>query len=123
MPSGPHALPFAGVVAGVVLSVGLLVVPVRASFGDDPVLRLQGFDRQRSFLATSVSCGAAPSNLVAPEGTRTLYEVARDAACHRAGVRRVWVAAALGSLLVIGGFLGIVTATRRPVWPERFGRV
>ena len=113
VPTGPASLPVAAMVAGVVLALGLLFVPVRASFGDDPVLRLQGFDRQRSFLDTSVSCGAAPSNLVAPEGTRTLYEVARDAACHRAGVRRVWVAAALGSLLVIGGFLGVVTATRR----------
>jgi hypothetical protein len=116
VPTGPTALPTAAVVAGLVLGLGLLFVPVRASFGDDPVLRLQGFDRQRSFLATSVSCGAAPSNLVAPEGTRTLYEVARDAACHRAGVRRVWVAAALGSVLIVGGFLGIVATTRR-IWP------
>jgi hypothetical protein len=123
VPTGPTALPVAAIVVGVVLAVGLLFVPVRASFGDDPVLRLQGFDRQRSFLATSVSCGAAPSNLVAPEGTRTLYEVARDAACHRAGVRRVWVAAALGSVLVVGGLLGIVATTRRPAWPERSGRV
>ena len=113
VPTGPTALPVAAVAAGFVLALGLLFVPVRASFGDDPVLRLQGFDRQRSFLATSVSCGAAPSNLVAPEGTRTLYEVARDAACHRAGVRRVWVAAALGSLLVIGGFLAMVMTAER----------
>ncbi len=123
VPTGPMALPAAAVVAGIVLALGLLFFPVRASFGDDPVLRLQGFDRQRSFLATSVSCGAAPSNLVAPEGTRTLYEVARDAACHRAGVRRVWVAVALGSVLVVGGFLGMVATTGRPAWPERRGRV
>ena len=113
VPAGPTALPVAAIVAGLVLALALLFVPVRASFGDDPVLRLQGFDRQRSFLATSVSCGAAPSNLVAPEGTRSLYQVARDAACHRAGVRRVWVAAALGSVLVVGGFLGMVAMPRR----------
>jgi hypothetical protein len=122
VPTGPTALPAAAIVFGVVLALALLFVPVRASFGDDPVLRLQGFDRQRSFLATSVSCGAAPSNLVATEGTRSLYDVARDAACHRAGVRRVWIAAALGSVLVAGGLFGMVTTTRRPAWPERSGR-
>ncbi len=108
----PAALPAAGIVAGIVFALALLFVPVRASFGDDPVLRLQGFDRQRSFLATSVSCGSAPSNLTAPEGTRTLYEVARDAACHEAGVRRAWVAVAVGALLVVGGFLGMAAVNR-----------
>ena len=113
MPTGPSVLPVAGIVAGLVLALALLLFPVRASFGDDPVLRLQGFDRQRSFLATSVSCGAPPSNLTAPEGTRTLYEVARDAACHRAGVRRVWLAVAVGSVLVVVSPLGMVATTRR----------
>jgi hypothetical protein len=112
MPAGPTAL-LGGLIVGLAATTMLLLVPVRASFGDDPVLRLQGFDRQRSFLATSVSCGAAPSNLTAAEGTRTLYEVARDAACHRAGVRRVWVAVAVGSVLVVGSLLGMVTMTRR----------
>ncbi len=112
MPAGANALPVAGIVAGLVLSLALLLVPVRASFGDDPVLRLQGFDRQRSFLATSVSCGSPPSNLSAPEGTRTLYEVARDAACHRAGVRRVWLAGAVGALLVVGSLVAMVGLRR-----------
>jgi hypothetical protein len=112
MPAGPTAL-LGGVIVGLTVTTVLLLVPVRASFGDDPVLRLQGFDRQRSFLATSVSCGAAPSNLTAPEGTRTLYEVARDAACHREGVRRFWLAVAVGSVLIVGSVLGTVTATRR----------
>ncbi len=118
----PAALPVAGIVAGIVFALALLFVPVRASFGDDPVLRLQGFDRQRSFLATSVSCGSASSNLAAPEGTRTLYEVARDAACHRAGVRRVWLAVAVGSLLVVGRFVGMV-GLRQPAWLGRNSRI
>ncbi len=101
------------VIVGLAVTTLLLLLPVHVSFGDDPVLRLQGFDRQRSFLATSVSCGPAPSNLTAPEGIRTLYEVARDAACHRAGVRRVWLAVAVGSVLVVGSLLGMVAVTRR----------
>jgi hypothetical protein len=111
MRPGPTAL-LAGVIVGLAVTAVLLLVPVHVSFCDDPVLRLQGFDRQRSFLATSVSCGAAPANLVAVEGTRSLYEVARDAACHRAGVRRVWLAVSVGSVLVVGGLLGMATRTR-----------
>jgi hypothetical protein len=107
MPPGPTAL-LAGVIVGLAVTTVLLLVPVHVNFGDDPVLRLQGFDRQRSFLTTSVSCGSAASNLVAAEGTRSLYEVARDDACHRAGMRRVWVALAAGSFLVAGSLLGVV---------------
>lgn len=89
--------------AGAVLLLLLLVAPVRASFGDDPVLRLQGFDAARSFLPTSVSCGIAPANLATPSGTRSLYDVARDRACHRNSVRRFWMAFAFGGVLVAAG--------------------
>jgi len=100
-----------GIAAGIVVTVVLLLVPVRASFGDDPVLRLQGFDRQRSFLPTDVSCGLPTSNLAEPVGTRSLYDVARDDACHRNGVRRLWVALAGGAVLVAAG-LATLTAIR-----------
>lgn len=96
-------LPVAMVVAGIGMVLLLLVTPVRASFGDDPVLRLQGFDQARSFLPTSVSCGSAPGNLDSPSGTRSLYDVARDGACHRNGVRRLWMAFAFGGVLVAAG--------------------
>lgn len=89
--------------AGLGLVLLLLASPVHASFGDDPVLRLQGFDQQRSFLPTSVSCGRAISNLNVPTGTRTLYDVARDAACHHNGVRRFWASLAFGGVLVSAG--------------------
>ncbi len=90
--------------AGVGLCLLLLVTPVRANFGDDPVLRLQGFERARSFLPTSVSCGSALPNLTSKSGTRSLYDVARDSACHRNGVRRFWMAFAFGGVLVAAGF-------------------
>jgi hypothetical protein len=111
-PTGVAALPVVGLVAGVGLALVMLLAPVRASFGDDPVLRLQGFDRQRSFLATSVDCGTAPSLLTAPEGTRTVYEVARDDACHRAGTHRFWVALACGAIVVAASLTGLVIAVR-----------
>jgi len=96
-------LPAAIVGAGVGLVLLLLLTPVHASFGDDPVLRLQGFDQERSFLPTSVACGSAFGNLDVPSGTRTLYDVARDGACHRNGVRRFWLSFAFGGVLVSAG--------------------
>ncbi|MDQ6839615.1 MAG: hypothetical protein M3137_15140 [Actinomycetota bacterium] len=89
--------------AGIGIVLLMLVTSVHASFGDDPVLRLQGFDQQRSFLPTSVSCGNAFTNLNRPTGTRTLYDVARDNACHRSGVRRFWLAFACGGVIVSAG--------------------
>ncbi|HEX3393554.1 MAG TPA: hypothetical protein VHS52_03415 [Acidimicrobiales bacterium] len=96
-------LPVAIVGAGLVLVVLLLVTSVHASFGDDPLLRLQGFDQERSFLPTSVGCGSAIANLNVPSGTRTLYDVARDGACHTKGVRRFWLALAFGGVMVSAG--------------------
>jgi len=104
-------LPLAIVGAGLALVLLLLVTPVHADFGDDPVLRLQGFDQQRSFLPTSVACGSAIANLDRPSGTRTLYDVARDGACHRDGVRRFWLSFAFGGVLVSAG-LTIAAAAR-----------
>ncbi len=96
-------LPLTIVGAGVALVLLLLITPVHADFGDDPVLRLQGFDQQRSFLPTSVACGSALSNLNVPSGTRNLYDVARDNACHRDGLRRFWLSFAFGGVLVTAG--------------------
>ena len=103
-------LPVAIIAAGVGLVVLLLLAPVHASFGNDPVLRLQGFDAQRSFLPTSVSCGSAFANLPQPSGTRTLYDVARDNACHHNGVRRFWLSFAFGGVIVSAGFAVLVIA-------------
>jgi len=103
-------LPVAIVGAGIGLVLLLLVTSVHASFGDDPLLRLQGFDQERSFLPTSVGCGSAITNLAIPSGTRTLYDVARDGACHRNGVRRFWEAFAFGGVMVSAGFSIAVAA-------------
>ncbi len=96
--------------AGIGIVLLMLVSSVHASFGDDPVLRLQGFDQQRSFLPTSVGCGNAFTNLNRPTGTRTLYDVARDNACHRSGVRRFWLAFACGGVIVSAGLTLAVAA-------------
>ncbi|HJP66838.1 MAG TPA: hypothetical protein VKA30_11110 [Actinomycetota bacterium] len=96
-------LPLGCLAAAALVVIVTLLLPVHADFGDDAVLRLQGFDRQRSFLPTSVDCGLATSNLASPTGTRPFYDVARDDACHDRSVRRVWMALASGAVLVAAG--------------------
>lgn len=78
----------------------LLVKPVRASFGDDPLLRLQTFDRAPGALPTSVNCGSVPSSLrgVSPA---SIYTIARDNACRDSGYRRLMAAAAAAGVLVV----------------------
>ncbi len=101
------------IVTGMVLALLMLFVPVRASFTEDPILRLKAFDRHRTSLATEVDCGPAPSNVGEPAGGGSLYDIARDGACHRAGYRRFWLAIAVGSTFVAGGLVGLVVAEQR----------
>lgn len=90
---------------GVVL---LLAKPVEASFADDPLLRLQGFDRAPGALATRVDCGSVPASL-GSTSPATLYTLARDDACQREGRRRLVTALAAGALTVL---ISLVVAVR-----------
>lgn len=88
----------------------VMFLPVDASFADDPLLRLQGFGRQAGPAPTTADCGSALSNLGTPSGGGTLYEVARDRACHEASKRRAAIAFAGGLVLVVIGVAGVVRA-------------
>lgn len=108
----PRVLSAAVMAAGMAVALLMLFVPVRASFADDPILRLKAFDRQRASLATEVDCGPAPSNVGEPQGTGSLYDIARDGACHRVGYRRFWSAIAVASTFVVGGLVALVASER-----------
>jgi hypothetical protein len=110
---GPRVLSAAVMAVGMAVGLLMLFVPVRASFGDDPILRLKAFDRQRTSLATEVDCGPAPSNVGEPQGTGSLYDIARDGACHRVGYRRFWLAIAVASTFVAGGMVALVASEQR----------
>lgn len=101
-------LPPAAILAGMILAVLMLFVPVRADFSDDTMLNLRTFDRQRSLLPTEVDCGPAPENVLDPQGGGTIYDLTRDDACHRAGYRRFWLAIATGAVFVGAGLVGFV---------------
>lgn len=109
-----RVLSLVSIVGGLVVAVLLLVVPVKADFSDDVILNLRSFDRQPSLVTTEVDCGPAPTNVLEPGGGGSIYDIARDDACHRVGYRRFWVAIASGATLVSGGLVGLVAAGRQP---------
>lgn len=99
----PRARTVCGLVAGLGLLavVVLLLKPVRASFDDDPILRLQAFDRPVGALPTEVDCGSALSAIRGSSAPASLYTIARDEACHEEGYRRLVAAIAAGTVVVV----------------------
>jgi hypothetical protein len=94
-------------VLGVALAIVFAVLPVGAGFENDPLLRLRELDPQLSPPAATAVCGSPLRNLqTQPEGT-SLYEVARSHACQEASRRRLLVAVAIGSALVMLGLVGL----------------
>jgi hypothetical protein len=96
---------------GVALAVVLALMPVSVRFDNDPLLRLRQLDPELSPPAATAACGSPVRNLRdEPTGTN-LYEIARAHACEEAGVRRLLVAVAAGSLLVMFGLVGLAAST------------
>lgn len=92
---------------GVAVAVVFAVIPVGAGFENDPLLRLRELDPELSPPAATAVCGTPLRNLrTEPEGT-SLYEVARSHACQEASRRRILIAVAAGSAMVMLGLLGL----------------
>ncbi len=109
----PRARTLCGLVAGVGLLavVVLMVKPVHASFGDDPLLRLQAFDPPLGSVPTEVDCGSVLSSLRGTSAPASLYTIARDEACHDEGYRRLIAAIAAGCVVLVMSLL-LVSASR-----------
>lgn len=105
-------------VLGLLSSFAMLLVPVNAAFGDDPLLRLRSVGGPAPDV--EVDCGNAIGSLDGSGGV-TLYDLARDSACRSAASRRVAIAVAVGALLVLTGSLALVTrGGERPSQPGRW---
>ena len=100
-------------VLGALVLVGLLAagaslsVPVDASFGDDPILRLRAFGRAQDAPVARVDCGTAIEGLRADDEPPTIYGLARERACQREAWRRTLSAAAAASVVLVLGFLAL----------------
>ncbi len=90
---------------GLVAGLAILLVPVDAAFGDDPLLRLQPFSPNLESPVTEVDCGRPVTNLGRRSGTLSLYDVAHDDACRSAAGRRAATAVAAVALI---GVLGLI---------------
>jgi hypothetical protein len=97
---------------GVAVAVVFALIPVGVRFDSDPLLRLRQLDPELSPPAATAVCGSPVSNLRnEPTGTN-LYEIARAHACEEAGFRRLLIAVAAGSLIVMFGLVGLAGSTR-----------
>src|SRR5215213_6833365 len=90
----PRQLSGALAVLGLVAALAILVVPVDAAFGDDPLLRLQPFSGNVESPATDVDCGRPVSVFGRRSAGLSLYDLAYDDACHSAASRRAVTALA-----------------------------
>jgi hypothetical protein len=104
---------------GLVAVAVLLLKPVDASFGDDPLLRLQAFDRPLGSMATKVDCGSVFNSLGESSAAVTIYTIARDQACHREGWRRLIAAIAAASAVVVLTLLILVVSGPGGAEPPR----
>ena len=102
----PLQLSVALTVLAVLAGLAVLVVPVRAAFADDPLLRLQPFSPGLDRVATETDCGTPVGNLGRRTDGISLYGLARDGACRDAAARRVATAVAVTAVI---GLLGLVT--------------
>jgi hypothetical protein len=104
----PRRLGVAAVVLGLLAAVSFLVLPVKASVGGDPLLRLRAFGAGPAQLADEVRCGSPLASLSRRSDGLSLYVLAADRACRHASSRRA--AAAVASAAVIG-LLGVIGLT------------
>ena len=104
----PRQLSVALTVLAVSAGLAVGVLPVRAAFADDPLLRLQPFSPGLDQVATEVDCGTPVSNLGRRTDGVSLYGLARDGACREAATRRVGTGVAVAAVI---GLLGLITLT------------
>ena len=97
---------------GVLSAMAVVFLPVDATFGDDPILRLRAFDTAAGGPATTVECGSALTGLGRGSDAVTLYGIARDRACRDASGKRVLTAVAAGAVVVLLGSHGLVGSAR-----------
>lgn len=97
---------------GVLVAVALALLPVRVHFASDPLLRLRDLDPELSPPAATADCGSPRNSLNTSAKGTSLYELARASACRDAGRRRLAVAAAAGSLIIVLGLVGAASVQR-----------
>jgi hypothetical protein len=111
-PHRPRASRLAGiaVLTGMVGAAAMLLLPVDAAVGSDPLLRLRTFDSAPAAAGT-VDCGPVLGDTAADNGRADLYGMARDKACTEAADRRLLSAGAAAAVVALTGLLALAAAS------------
>ncbi|MEA2703783.1 MAG: hypothetical protein QOD63_1728 [Actinomycetota bacterium] len=110
-------LPGASRLAGVAVLTGLagaaamLLLPVDATVGGDPLLRFRSFDAAPAAAGT-VDCGPVLGAAPDTDTKADLYGLASDEACREAADRRMLSAGAAGAVVVLTGLLAFAAVSR-----------
>ena len=108
----PRGLCLALAAIGAVSAVALVVLPVQAAFGADPLLRLHSLGNGPVEATSQVSCGSAVGNLTRSAEGVSLYGLARDEACQRASTRRVATGIAGGGVIAALALVALAAMAR-----------
>jgi hypothetical protein len=108
----PQRLGAALVGLGLVGALSFLVLPVKASVGGDPLLRLRAFGAPAQ-LADEVRCGSPLANLSRRSSGLSLYVLATDRACRNAASRRTATAVAAAGVIGLLGALAVARGGRQ----------
>jgi hypothetical protein len=111
----PRRLGVAVVVLGLLAAVSFLVLPVEASVGGDPLLRLRAFGAGPAQLADEVRCGSPLGSLSRRSDGLSLYVLAADRACRHASSRRAAAAVAAAAVIGLLGVIGLTGVGNRRV--------
>jgi hypothetical protein len=117
----PRKLAFFVSALGVVVAVALAIIPVTVHFAADPLLRLRQLDPQLSPPAATADCGSPLRSLNTRAKSTSLFDFALASACRHAARRRVLIAVASGSILVLAGLLSLAAAAAEPQQTFRGG--
>ncbi|HTJ76025.1 MAG TPA: hypothetical protein VL337_11755 [Acidimicrobiales bacterium] len=109
----PRRLGVAVVAIGLLAAVSALVLPVEASVGGDPLLRLRAFGAGPAQLADEVRCGTPLASLSRRSDGLSLYVLAADRACRHASSRRAAAAVAAAAVIGLLGVIGLTGAGRK----------
>ena len=107
----PPSLAGIAVVTGLVGTAAMLLLPVDAAVGSDPLLRLRTFDAAPAAAGT-VDCGPVLGEAGDAGGRADLYGMASDDACQEAADRRLLSAGAAGAIVVLTGLVVLSAITR-----------
>jgi hypothetical protein len=113
-PHLPRAPRLAGiaVLTGMVGAAAMLLIPVDAAVGSDPLLRLRTFDAAPA-TADTVECGPVLGDAGTDDARADLYGMARDKACREASDRRMLSAGAAAAIVALTGLLALAASAAR----------